>query len=92
MDDVVGNRSERWALRAEGVAVNGRRVLYTTVAGLVVAAHVLLITVGVARAAVWLGGAAAAGLLLALVAGHVEGARRIAARRRRLGAPDDHAR
>ena len=65
--------------------MNGRRVLYVTVAGLVVAAHVLLITVGVTRAAAWLGGAAAAGLLPALVVAHVEGARRIAARRRQPG-------
>jgi len=62
--------------------VTGRRVLYATVAGLVIAAHVLLITVGVTWVAVGLGGAAAVGLLLALVLAHVEGARRVAVRRR----------
>jgi len=76
----------------EGVTVNGRRVLYVTGTGLVVAAHVLLITVGITRATVWLGAAAAAGLLLVLVAAHVEGARRVAARRRRPGPRPDRTR
>lgn len=71
--------------------MDGRRVLYVALATLVLAAHVLLLTVGLARAAVWLGGATAAGLLLALVAAHVEGARRLAARRRGEAPAGDRA-
>lgn len=60
-----------------------RRVGFGVLAGLVLVAHVPVVTVGVAKAAPLLGGVAVALLLTGLVAAHVIGLRRLANRRPR---------
>jgi hypothetical protein len=57
---------------------------FGVLAGLVLMAHVLVVTVGVAEAAPLLGGVAVALLLAGLVAAHVIGLRRLANRRRHM--------
>jgi putative Ca2+/H+ antiporter (TMEM165/GDT1 family) len=59
-----------------------RRVVFGVATGVLVVAHVLAGTVGVAAAARWLGGIAVAVSATVLVALHVVAVRRLAGRRR----------
>jgi membrane protein YdbS with pleckstrin-like domain len=61
---------------------NRRRVVFGVAVGVLVVAHVLVGTVGVAAAARWLGGMAIAVLAVVLVVVHVAAVRRLARRRR----------